>query len=192
MKTALLETLALLFSASLFATPLAAQQRAIDTKQSTLTIHVGKAGFLSAFGHEHEVSGVIESGTAETGEHPSVEVRVDARGLKVIDKDESDKTRAEVQGTMLGPEVLDSERFREIVYKSTSAEAAGEGQWTLHGDLTLHGQTKPVTVQVTLKEGRYTGEAVVKQTDFGMKPPGVAGVRAKDEVHITFDVVLAP
>ena len=110
-------------------------------------------------------------------------MHVDARALRVIDKDDSEKDRAEVQKTMLGPEVLDSERYQEIVFKSTAAEPAGEGQWTLRGNLTLHGQTRPVTVHVTLKDGRYTGEATVKQTDFGIKPPGKAGIRAKDEVQ---------
>jgi hypothetical protein len=52
-------------------------------------------------------------------------------------------------------------------------------------------RTRPVTVHVTLKDGRYTGETTVKQTDFGVKPPGKAGVRAKDEVKIEFDVRLA-
>jgi hypothetical protein len=46
-------------------------------------------------------------------------------------------------------------------------------------------------VHVTLKDGRYTGESTVKQTDFGIKPPVKAGVRAKDEVKIEFDVRLA-
>jgi hypothetical protein len=32
-----------------------AQQHKIDTQKSTLTIHVGKTGALSAAGHEHEV-----------------------------------------------------------------------------------------------------------------------------------------
>ncbi len=62
----------------------------------------------------------------------------------------------------------------------------------MRGNLTLRGQTRPVTVQVTLKDGRYTGMTTVKQTDFGIKPPGKAGVRAKDEVRIEFDVRLAP
>jgi polyisoprenoid-binding protein YceI len=86
---------------------------------------------------------------------------------------------------MLGPEVLDSERHQEIVFKSTGAKPAGQGQWTLRG------RTRPVTMQVTLKDGRYTGAATVKQTDFGIKPPGKAGVRAKGEVKIAFDVRLS-
>jgi len=170
---------------------MSAQQHTIDTQKSTLTIHVGKTGIFSGLGHEHEVRAPIHSGTADTGSHPAVEMRVDARALRVIDKGESEKDRAEVQKTMLGPEVLDSESHQEIVFKSTSAESAGRGQWTLRGNLTLRGQMRPVAVQVTLKDGRYTGEATVKQTDFGIKPPGKAGVRAKDEVRIEFDVRLA-
>jgi len=65
---------------------------------------------------------------------------------------------------------------QEIVFKSTGAEAAGQGLWTLRGNLTMRGQTWPVTVQVKLKDGRYTGETTVKQTEFGIKPPGKAGV----------------
>ena len=108
----------------------------------------------------------------------------------MIDKADSEKDRAEVQKTMLGPEVLDSEHHQEIVFKSTGAETAGQGKWTLRGNLTLRGQTRPVTVQVTLKDGRYTGETTVKQTDFRIKPPGKAAVKAKDELRIEFDVRL--
>jgi polyisoprenoid-binding protein YceI len=168
-----------------------AQQRNIDAQKSTLTIHVGKTGAFSSLGHEHEVRAPIGSGTADIGPHPAVELHVDARALRVIDKDASESDRAEVQQMMLGPEVLDSDAHQEIVFKSTSAESAGQDQWTLRGNLTLHGQTHPVTVKVSLKNGHYSGESTVKQTDFGIKPPGKAGVRAKDEVKIEFDVQLA-
>lgn len=173
-----------------FVLGVSAQQHSIDTQKSTLTIHVGKTGAFSSFGHAHEVSAPIHGGTAVTGAHPAVEVHVNARDLRVMDKDASDKDRAQVQGTMLGADVLDSEHYPEIVFKSTGAEPAGQGRWTLRGNLTLHGQTRPVTVQVTLKDGHYTGDATVTQTDFGIKPPGMAGVRAKDEVRIEFDVRL--
>jgi polyisoprenoid-binding protein YceI len=169
-----------------------AQQHKIDTLKSTLTIHVGKTGVFSGLGHEHEVSAPIHSGAADIGSHPVVEIHVNASELRVIGKDDSEKDRAEVQKTMLGPEVLDSEHYQEIVFKSTGAEPTGQGQWTLRGNLMLHGQTRPVTVQVILKDDRYTGETTVKQTDFGIKPPGKAGVKAKDEVRVEFGVRLAP
>jgi polyisoprenoid-binding protein YceI len=169
---------------------MSAQQHKIDTQQSTLTIHVGKTGVFSGLGHEHEVRAPIQSGMADTGSYAAVEIHVDAQALRVIDKDASEKDRTEVQKTMLGPEVLDSEHYQEIVFKSTGAETAGQGRWTLRGTLTLRGQTRPVTVHVTLKNGQYTGETAVKQSDFGITPPGKAGVRAKDEVRIEFDVRL--
>ena len=169
-----------------------AQQHNVDAQKATLTIQVGKTGVFSGFGHEHQVRAPIHSGTADTGSHPAVEIHVDARQLRVIDKDASEKERAEVQQTMLGPEVLDSEHHQEIVFKSTAVESAGQDRWTLRGNLTMRGQTRPVTAQVTLKDGHYTGEAAVKQTDFGIKPPGKAGVRAKDEVKIQFDIQLTP
>jgi polyisoprenoid-binding protein YceI len=167
-----------------------AQQHKIDTQKSTLMIHVGETGVFSGLGHEHEVRAPIQSGMADTGSQAAVEIRVDTRALRVIDKGESEKDRAEVQKTMLGPEVLDSEHYQEIVFKSTVAEAASQGRWTLRGTLTLRGKERPVTVHLTLEDGQYTGEATVKQTDFGITPPGKAGVRAKDEVRIEFDVRL--
>jgi hypothetical protein len=80
---------------------MSAQQHKIDTQKSTITIHVGKTGAFSALGHGHEVRAPIHSGTADTGSHPAVEIHVDARALRVIDKDASEKERAEVQKTML-------------------------------------------------------------------------------------------
>src|ERR1700719_5427526 len=85
----------------LCALSLNAQQHNVDTQKSTLTIHVGKAGAFSALGHEHQISAPIHSGTAYTGPHPTVEIHVDARELRVIDKDESQKDRAGVKKTML-------------------------------------------------------------------------------------------
>src|SRR5216684_9237645 len=100
-------TLLLAAASLVYALGVSAQQHNIDTQKSTLTIHIGKTGVFSGLGHEHEVRAPILSGTADTGSHPAVEIRVDARALRVIDKDGSEKDRAEVQQTMLGPEVLD-------------------------------------------------------------------------------------
>src|ERR1700730_18869960 len=116
-----------------------AQQRNIDTQKSTLTIRVGKTGAFSAAGHEHEIHAPIHSGSVDSGAHPAVEIHVNARELRVTDKDASEKERAEVQKTMLGPEVLDSDAHHEIVFKSTAADSTGQGRWMLHGNLTLRG-----------------------------------------------------
>ena len=86
---------------------------------------------------------------------------------------------------MLGPEVLDSERHHEIVFKSVGSESVGPGKWTLRGNLTLRGQTRQVTVHVTLKDGRYAGDATVKQSDFGIKPPEKRASEPKTKLELS-------
>jgi hypothetical protein len=43
-----------------------AQQHNIDTRKSTLTIHVGKTGVFSGLGHSHEVRAPIQSGNRKS------------------------------------------------------------------------------------------------------------------------------
>lgn len=157
-----------------------------------MTIHVYKTGLFSALGHNHEIGASIDSGKVQPSESPSVELRVDARKLRVLDPDASDDTRAQVQKTMLGPDVLDSDRLPEIHFQSTAVEASGANHWTVRGNLDLHGQSHPVAVDVTLKDGIYRGSAAFKQTEFGIKPVSVAGgtVKIKDEVKIDFEISL--
>src|SRR6476660_685708 len=117
----------------------AQSQREIDISKSFLTVRVYKTGLFSAFAHDHEIRAPFQKGTFNE-QKPSVEFRVDSRELKVLDPDGSDSERSQVQHTMLGPKVLDSEQFKEIKFHSTSIEAAGPNRWTVSGDLTLHGQ----------------------------------------------------
>ncbi len=162
----------------------------IDSQKSVMTVRVFKAGLLSAFGHEHEISAPIQRGTLNEADR-SVELVVDARQMQVMDKDVSEKDRAEIQETMLGPKVLDSNQFPEIRFHSTTVERAGEGRWTVQGSLTLHGQTRPVKVEVQGQSGHYRGTAELKQKDFGIEPVGGGGgtVKTKNELRVEFEVV---
>ncbi len=165
------------------------QPQAIDSQKSTLTVRVDKAGVLSGFGHNHEIGAPIARGTVDPAGR-QVELYVKAGALQVRDPEASAKDRAEIQKTMLGPEVLDATRYPEIVFRSTGANAAGPNSWIVEGTLTLHGQARPVTVEVKGADGHYTGTARLKQTDFGMTPVKVAGgtIRVKDQVRIDFDI----
>jgi polyisoprenoid-binding protein YceI len=164
--------------------------RTIDADKSLMTVRVFKAGLFSAFGHEHEISAPIEQGSFTEG-NPSVELIVDARKLRVTEKDISDKDRAEIQQTMLGPKVLDSEEFQEIRFRSTQVDRLGEGKWIVHGELTVRGQTRPVKVQVEGQNGHYRGAAELKQKEFGITPVTVGGgaVKVKNEVRVEFEIV---
>ena len=156
-------------------------------------MHVGKAGAFSGFGHSHEISAPIVRGDVETSKPLSVQFSVNAAAMKVIGKDESEKDRGDVQKTMLGPDVLDVARFPEIKFVSGQVEIIGDSHWRIHGNLTLHGQTKAIVLETTLEKGHYRGAATVLQTNFGITPIKVAGgsIKVKDEVEIEYDIVLA-
>jgi polyisoprenoid-binding protein YceI len=164
--------------------------KAMDTERSVLTVRVYKAGLLSAFGHEHEIRAPIREGTFDE-EKKRVEFAVDARMLRVLDPDISDKDRTEIQSTMIGPKVLDSAEFHEIRFRSTEVSRAAANRWIVRGDLTLHGQTQSLKVNVELLDGRYRGSAQLRQKDFGITPVTVAGgsIKVKDEIRVEFEIV---
>ena len=169
-----------------------AQPQAINTSESVVTVEVKKAGILSAFAHDHEIAAPIATGTVDTASR-MVELRFNSRMLQVQDRGISEKERADIQSTMLGADVLDAQRYPEIVFRSTSVEPGGEGVWKVHGNLTVHGQTRPASVQVRDSSGHYTSSLVLRQSEFGIKPIKIAGgtIRVKDEIRINFDIQLA-
>jgi polyisoprenoid-binding protein YceI len=168
------------------------QPRAIDTAKSTLTVHVSKAGVLSALGHNHEIAAPIAAGTVDTTAR-TVELRASAKTLQVRDPGVSDKDRSQIQSTMAGAEVLDVAQFPEIAFRSTSANSAGNSTWKAQGELTLHGQSHPVSMDVREVDGHFEGACSFKQSEFGIKPVKVGGgtVRVKDEVRVDFQIHLA-
>jgi len=89
--------------------------------------------------------------------------------------------------------VLESETYPLISFHSTKIEKSGIEQWVVAGELTLHGQSKPIQVEVRRDHEGYTGLARIKQTEFGITPVSVAGgvIKVKNDLVIQFVVVPA-
>jgi polyisoprenoid-binding protein YceI len=168
------------------------QGKAIDVNKSSLKIRVFKSGAFSAFAHDHEIEAPITEGTIDPSAN-AVHLRVDSRKIRVLDREITADKRAEIQDTMQSATVLDVERFPDISYQSTTVTGRGEAHWEVRGNLTLHGKSQPVMVEVSLEVGHYRGSAAVKQSDFGIEPIRIAGgmVKVKDQVKIEFDIVPA-
>jgi polyisoprenoid-binding protein YceI len=165
------------------------QPMQIDTEKSVMRVRVFKSGLFSAFGHEHEISAPIESGSFSE-DPPVVELKVSATKMKVEDRDVSDKDRAEIQQTMLGLKVLDGEQFPEIRFHSNQVKKLAENKWQAQGELTVRGQTRPVTVSVSKENGAYRGSTELKQKDFGITPVTAGGgtVKTKNELRIEYEI----
>lgn len=181
--------------AALSCAPALAAERAMDVSASSITVRVWKTGLLSAFAHNHEISAPVAEGSVNEATAGSVRFRVDARKMTVLDPESPQSTRNTIQGNMLSEEVLDAQKYPDIVFQSTEVRAGGGSDYTVRGNLTLHGQTHVVDVKVHLAApGKYTGAAKVKQTDYGITPISIGGgaVKVKDEVDIEFVIVLKP
>ena len=64
-----------------------------------------------------------------------------------------DTNVAELDELVRGPDLLDSERFPDIAFVSTSLRPTGKNVGEMDGELTIHGVTKPVTLSVTFNGG---------------------------------------
>jgi len=160
-----------------------------------MTVHVGKSGLFSVFAHDHQIAAPIARG--ELDESPAaarVELWVNSAQLRVADKGISARDRSQIQTTMLGPKVLDADAFPEIHFRSTSVVARKAGQWTVSGELELHGVKRAIRFEVQRTGRAYRGTASLKQSDFGIEPVTIAGgtVKVKDEVSVEFEIVAAP
>jgi hypothetical protein len=177
-----------------FCTVASAAERPIDVDNSTIRIHVRKAGLFSATGHEHWVAAPIAHGSLDEGEPSRVAFSFLANGLKVEpDPGLSADDQAKVQRTMQ-EKVLESARYPEISFRSTSVAKTGSDTWNVTGILVLHGHSNPVGATVHKTQGKYVGHCRIKQTDFGIQPVTVGGglVKVKNELDIEFAIAVAP
>jgi polyisoprenoid-binding protein YceI len=174
--------------------PLAAQERPIDTQRSTMTIHVGKAGLLSAAAHEHWVNAPIASGVIDETGAARVEFKVLSASMTVKPDPKIDaRTHDQIQKDM-EEMTLDTGKYSEIAFRSTRVDKVAEGQFKVEGVLSLHGTAKPVSVNVKREGESWTGHTVIKQTDFGIKPISIGGgmIKIKDPVDIDFAIFPQP
>lgn len=176
----------------------------IDASQSRFMVRAFAGGFLSAFAHDHNIA-IREFGgevhfTYGSVEPASLQLKIKSASLAVTDK-VSATDRQKIEGTMRD-EVLEVDKYPEIVFRSTnvSATKTGEGQYQakVAGDLTLHGVTRPLTITAQLEFGdavlRARGGFSLKQSSYEIKPVSVAGgtVKVKDELKFNFEIVAHP
>jgi polyisoprenoid-binding protein YceI len=111
-------------------------------------------------------------------------------------------TRVERRDAHLkSPDFLDVAKFPTITFKSTKVEADGPNKWKMTGDLTMHGVTRPVVLDVegsgpsiqVMGHTRAGASATtkIKRSDFGLtwnKALETGGVLVGDDIAISIDV----
>ena len=98
------------------------------------------------------------------------------------------------------PDFFDAAKYPNATFKSTKVEkGATPDQLKVTGDLTLHGVTKPVTLDVTVNNvgehpirkapaAGFDATATVKRSDFGISKY-IPGVSDDIKIHITTEAI---
>jgi polyisoprenoid-binding protein YceI len=117
----------------------------------------------------------------------SFEVREGTGGVKPL----TDADRAEIKKTL--GEVLHTAQHPTITFRSKRVDGSA-GSFTLDGELTVMGVTRPVMVQGRVTDGRVVGGATVVQSRWGIRPYSAffGALKLSDEVKVDFDVALTP
>ena len=114
-----------------------------------------------------------------------MEVREGTGGVKPL----TDGDRAEIKKTL--GKVLHTAQHPTITFRSRQVEGPA-GSFTVDGELTVMGVTRPVMVQGRVIDGRVVGGATVVQSQWGIRPYSAffGALKLSDEVKIDFDVAL--
>ena len=100
------------------------------------------------------------------------------------------------------PDFFDAAKFPELVFRSSGIKKVGDA-YTIEGDLTMHGQTRPVTLDAEIggivpdmRGGRRAGFSAstkISRKEWGLTWNGAlesGGVLVGDDVKITMDVAV--
>ena len=114
-----------------------------------------------------------------------------ASGELVVDS-ASGESGSDGRDKRMHKDILESPKYSDIVFtpqrvKGTVANE-GKSKVEVEGILTMHGKSKPVTMQLEIQLQNGTGSAdgsfSVKYQDWGMKNPSTFILRVNDTVHI--------
>ncbi len=163
----------------------AAETYKLDPNHTAVIWHVNHFGFSTPSGKFMSVDGEVTLDEANPAAS-SVKAVIQIAGINsgVAKLDEHLKT----------PDFFDAAKFPTATFISKRVDLTGKDQAKVAGDLTLHGVTKPVVLDVKLnkigenmmklKTAGFTASTVIKRSEFGMSAyvPNVG-----DEVRIDIE-----
>jgi len=187
MRTLLVAALILL-SAPLAQAQAPAARYVLDPAHTQVAFSIERFGFNRVLGRFEKVTGEVMLDQANPA-RSSVNATIETASVSA-----GDATRDE---HLRGERWLDVARYPTMTFRSTSVKPTGPQTAEVIGDLTLHGQTKPVTLTVTLNKlgnspsnnfasAGFSATGVVSRAAFGI---AIAPQLIGDEVRITIEAL---
>ncbi|QUD85972.1 YceI family protein [Phenylobacterium montanum] len=194
------------FSLALAASPAIAQTAAapqppagqyyMDKAHTSVVFRVSHLGFSHYTARFSRVDGTL----AFDPDHPTamkVEATIDPTSLEL------NTPPAGFHDQLMGKSWFEAAQFPQITFRSTSVELTGPHAAKVTGDLTLHGVTKPVVLDVTYNGGwppnnfdpggariGFSAHGVLKRSAYGISygvPAPGSSMGVSDEVDVAIE-----
>ena len=143
----------------------------IDPVHSRVSFYINHLGFSNSSGAFKVADGSTVTFDNDNWAKSSVAVTIPVKSLDLGD--------ATWNSHILDKDWLDLGQFAEIRFKSTKLEKTDATHGKLYGDITIHGVTKPVTLDLTVNKvgdhfirkapaAGFTAKTVLHRSDFGV------------------------
>jgi len=163
----------------------------LDPYHTQIEFSAKHLGMMTVRGYFDEFSATadIDPGHPETS---SVEVTISTASIRTNNGVRDNDLRSS--------NFLEVDKYPVIIFKSTSVEAAGPDRYTLTGDVTIKGNTSPLSLQVT-RYGEfndpgmmghriaYGAQTKINRKDFGLSFNAILDGRlvVSEEIQITIE-----
>jgi polyisoprenoid-binding protein YceI len=149
--------------------PLAPGTWSLDAMHSGVHFKVRHIGLSSVHGRFNRFDATLTIG----------ETLADTRVEATIEMSSVDTNQPDRDAHLLGTDFFSAEEHPLMTFRSTGIRATGEGEYTLDGDLTINGVTRPVTLDVEFHgvethpadgstRAGFSATTTVNRDDFGV------------------------
>ena len=152
--------------AAAFAPDVPAGEYKMDHAHSKLIFRVSHMGFSHYTARFHKFDAKLQFDPRNLAA-TQLTATVDPRSIETDYPDPKYDFNAE----LAGENFLDAAKFPEITFRTTQVEDLGNQAMRVHGELTLHGVTKPIVLEATYNGG-YSGHPMDPQARVGFSAQG--------------------
>ena len=166
----------------------------IDTSHASATFSVKHLGVSNVNGTLGPVTGTVDLDSTDASK-PAIEATIDVKAI--------DTKWAKRDDHLRSPDFFDVEKFPTLMFKSTKVQKVSKTKLKVTGELTMHGITKPVTLDAEVspevanpfsgnktRAVTATGKLIRQDWDLRWQAPAEAVKVVGDEVKITLELEL--
>jgi polyisoprenoid-binding protein YceI len=168
----------------------------LGPENGTLSVRTGRTGAAARAGHDLVLEVAAWHAKLDVADDPaqsslsldvdatSFQVRSGTGGMQALGDDDREDIRKTIDEDVL--------KKVPIAFRSTSVQAT-DGRWSVQGELTLAANAAPIAFDLELgADGSIKGSAVVKQSDWGIKPYSAlfGALKVADDVVVAIDAKL--